>query len=82
GTLLSPEKRKELEQIFGERIKREVLHTIKIAERAKTDLFGILPRMKQQEPSLSTGVSDKALWRSLRFEVVPDLKLKDMGRKR
>ena len=82
GTLLSPEKRKELEQIFGERIKLEVLHTIKIAERAKADLFGILPRMKQQEPSLSTDISDEALWRSLRFEVVPDLKLKDMGRKR
>ena len=82
GTLLSPEKRKELEQIFGERIKMEVLHTIKIAERAKIDLFGILPRMKQKEPSLTADVSDEALWRSLQFEVVPDLKLKDMGRKR
>jgi hypothetical protein len=82
GTLLSHEKRRELEKIFGEHIKEEVQHTIKIAERAKADLFGILPRMAQQEPALATDISDEALWRSLRFEIVPDLKLKDMGRKR
>ena len=82
GTLLSPEKRQELEGIFVEHIKMEVLHTLKIAERIGTDLFGILPRMEQQEPSLTEGISEEALWRSLRFEVLPDLKLKDMGRKR
>ena len=82
GTLLSSEKRQELEDVFGECIKREVLHTLKIAERAGADLFGILPRMEQQEPSLTDGISEEALWRSLRFEVLPDLKLKDMGRKR
>ncbi len=82
GTLLASEKRKKLERIFGEHIRREVLHTIKIAERAKADLFGILPRMAQQEPALEADISDEALWRSLRFEIVPDLKLKDMGRKR
>ena len=82
GTLLSPEKRKELEHIFAESIKKEVEHTLEISEQAGTDLFGILSRMAQQEPSLTEHVSAEALWRSLRFEIIPELKLKDMGRKR
>jgi len=82
GTLFSSEKRKELEGIFSESIKREVAHTIKTAERAGADFFGILPRMEQQEPSLTEQASKEALWHSLVFEIQPELKLKDMGRKR
>lgn len=82
GTFLSPETRNELEEVFGEIIKMEIEHTLKIARRAKTDLFGILPRMVRQEPALVEGISREALWQSLSFEIQPELELKDMGRKR
>ncbi|WP_458407047.1 Ger(x)C family spore germination protein [Anaerotignum sp.] len=82
GTFLSAEKRAEMETVFEEVIKTEIEHTLKIARRAKTDLFGILPRMYQQEPTLTEGISREALWQSLQFKVQPELELKDMGRKR
>lgn len=82
GLLLSAEKQKELEGIFAEGIKEEVAHTLKIAERAGTDLFGVLPRMKQQSPNLTKDVSDDALWKALTFDIQPELEIKDMGRKR
>ena len=82
GIFLSSERRKEIEAVFAEIIKQEVVHTMKIAERAKADLFGILPRLHQQEPTLTEGVSREALWQSLSFEIEPELKLTDMGRKR
>ena len=63
-------------------IKKEITHTMKIAERAKTDLFGILPRMKQKTPELAEGVSDEAIWSALTFDIRPELEIKDMGRKR
>ena len=82
GTFLSAEKRMEIEGIFEEIIKEEIEHTIKIARRAETDLFGILPRLYQREPALAERISRDALWRSMHFEIRPELELKDMGRKR
>lgn len=82
GTFLSAETRKELEGVFAEGIKSEIEHTLKIARQAKTDLFGILPRLYQQEPILAEGISREALWNALEFEIQPELELKDMGRKR
>ena len=79
---LSAEKQEEIEALFADRIKEEIEHTIKIAERAETDLFGILPRLYQQEPALAKGISREALWQSLVIEIQPQLELKDMGRKR
>ena len=82
GVFLSAEKQKALEAVFSAVIKEEILHTLRIAERAETDLFGILPRMKQQAPELTAGVSDKGLWSALTIEIQPELSIKDMGRKR
>ena len=82
GIFLSEEKREQIEEIFEECIREEIEHTIKIAGRAKKDLFGILPRMYRQEPALTEGISEEALWQALRFEIRPELELKDMGRKR
>lgn len=82
GFLLSAKKRAEAEILFEELIKMEIEHTLKIAQRAKTDLFGILTHMEQQEPALTEGISREALWQALTFEISPELKLKDMGRKR
>lgn len=82
GLFLSAEKQEQLETIFTEVIKEEIRHTMEIAERAKTDLFGILPRMKQQTPELTEGVSDKALWNALTIDIRPELEIMDMGRKR
>lgn len=82
GVFLSEEKREQIEGIFEERIREEIEHTIKIARRAKKDLFGILPRMYRQEPAMTEGISEEALWQALRFEIRPELELKDMGRKR
>ena len=82
GTFLSAEKRQEIEMVFEDIIKTEIEHTMKIARRAKTDLFGILPRLYQQEPALTEGITEEALWQALTFEIRPELELKDMGRKR
>jgi len=82
GTFLSEEKRQEIEALFEKIIKEEIEHTLKIAEQAQTDLFGILPRLYQKEPNLTDGISREALWQALSFEVLPELELKDMGRKR
>ena len=82
GTILSAEKQETLEALFADRIKQEIVHTLKIAERAETDLFGILPRLYQQDPALPEDISREALWQSLSFEIQPELELKDMGRKR
>ncbi len=82
GLFLSTERRMEIEALFEEHIKQEIKHTMKVAEQAKADLFGILPRLYQQESTLTTGISREALWQSLSFEIEPELKLTDMGRKR
>ena len=82
GFFLSTEKREQIETVFEEGIREEIAHTIGIADRAKEDLFGILPRLCRQEPVLTEGISAEALWQALRFEVRPELELKDMGRKR
>jgi len=82
GLFLSAEEQEELEAVFSAVIKEEIRHTLRIAEGAKTDLFGILPRMKQQAPALAAGVSDRAIWSGLTFDIQPELQIKDMGRKR
>lgn len=82
GTILSAERQAEIETLFADRIKKEVEHTLTIAEQAETDLFGILPRLVRQEPTLTEGISTEALWKSMVFEIQPKLELKDMGRKR
>ena len=82
GTFLSAGKRQEIEEIFEEIIKAEIEHTIKIGRRAKADLFGILPRLYQQEPELTKGISRETLWQTLTFEICPELELTDLGRKR
>ena len=82
GMFLSEQKREQIERIFEERIREEIEHTIKIAGRAKKDLFGILPRIYRKEPVMTEGISEEALWQALRFEIWPELELKDMGRKR
>ena len=82
GMFLSEQKREQIERIFEERIREEIEHTIKIAGRAKKDLFGILPRIYRKEPIMTEGISEEALWQALRFEIWPELELKDMGRKR
>ena len=78
----SAEERDKIETLFEDIIKEEIRHTMRIAEREKKDLFGILPRLYQQEPELTEGISRKGLWQSLSFEIEPELKLTDVGRKR
>ena len=82
GAFHSAEERDKIETLFEDIIKEEIRHTMRIAEREKKDLFGILPRLYQAEPELSKGISREALWQSLVFEIQPQLELKDMGRKR
>ncbi len=80
GQLLSSEQREELEEVFAVILKEEIRHTLEIGKQAGKDLFGILPRLYQQEPSLREHSDD--LWQVLQIEVSPELKIKDMGRKR
>lgn len=82
GLFLSAEEQAELEVVFSAVIKEEIEHTLRIAERAKTDLFGVLPHMKQQAPEMAADVSDRAIWSALVFDIQPELEIKDMGRKR
>lgn len=82
GLFLSAEKQREIEKVFEDLIREEVENTIRVSKRAEKDLFGILPRMIQQEPKLAEGISREALWKMLRFEIYPKVELKDMGRKR
>lgn len=82
GAFYSAEEQKKIETMFEEIIKEEILHTLKTAERAEKDLYGILPRLYQAEPELTEGLSEEGLWRMLKFEIRPELELKDMGRKR
>ena len=82
GIFLSAEKRGEIELIFEELIKEEIEHTLKLSEKINEDLFGILPRLCRQEPSLADGISKEALWQAMVFEIQPQLELKGMGRKR
>ena len=82
GGFLSVEKRKEIELIFEELIKKEIEHTLKLSEKINEDIFGILPRLCRQEPALADGISREALWQAMVFKIQPQLELKDMGRKR
>ncbi|MBQ9091361.1 MAG: hypothetical protein IJY52_03720, partial [Anaerotignum sp.] len=83
GTFLSAKARGGLEDLFEGLIKQEVEHTMKIAEQADKDLFGILPRLEQKAPELAQGYDTQdELWDAMRFEFQPELELKDMGRKR
>ena len=82
GAFLSARTQQELTALFADIIKSEIEHTITIAEDAGEDLFGILPRLYQQMPQAAEGRSREELWSALRFEIWPELQLKDMGRKR
>lgn len=82
GTFLSAVEREEIETLFEGIIKQEIQHTMKVAGRAKEDLFGILPRLYQKEPQLTAGMTREDLWEALIFDIRPALELKDMGRKR
>lgn len=77
GAFLSAAEQAEVKSLFETLIKQEVTHTMKQAEQAQADLFGVLPRLYQQE-----GIPQEALWESISFEIQPELALKDMGRKR
>ncbi len=80
GTFLSARKREELERIFEALIKGEVEHTLQISAQAETDLFGILPRLRQQQDPAAENPQE--FWQKLTFAVVPQLEIRDMGRKR
>ena len=78
GMFLSARKQEEIRGLFENKIKEEVLRTLDIAVRLKKDLFGILPRLYQQDAIPSEGVR----FDMIDFEILPELELKDMGRKR
>lgn len=82
GRLFSAEEQKKMERIFEDIIKSEILHTLKTAEEAEADLYGILPRLHQEAPELAAGADAEELWSRLSFEIRPEVKLRDMGRKR
>ena len=82
GMLLAAEEQNKIEDLFEDIIKEEIEHTLKTAERAGEDLYGILPRLYQSKPMLTEGLSEETLWRMLVFDIQPELELKDMGRKR
>ena len=82
GAFLSPERQQEIRVVFQESIKKEVAHTINVARRAHTDLFGILPRLERKEPALAANIPPGELGQRLTFEIRPELELKDVGRKR
>jgi len=82
GAFLSEEEQRKIENLFEDIIKEEIRHTLKTAERAGEDLYGILPRLYQAEPQLTEGLSEEILWQMLVFDIQPRLELKDMGRKR
>ena len=81
GSLAFVEAQEALEEIFEDIIKDEVAHTLKIAEQAGEDIFGILPRLRRAMPQLAE-YSNDTLWGALTFEIVPQLSLRDMGQKR
>ena len=69
GVFLSVEKRKKIELIFEELIKKEIEHTLKLSEKINEDIFGILPRLCRQEPTLADGIFREALWQAMVFEI-------------
>ena len=78
GMFLSAGKQEEIRGLFENKIKEEVLRTLDIAIRVKKDLFGILPRLYQQDAI----PSEVGRFDAIDFEILPELELKDMGRKR
>ena len=71
---LSPETHDEIKDAFEREIQEEAEHTLRRAESAGRDLFGVLPRAER------AGVD--AEWDDLIFAVIPQLELKDIGRRR
>lgn len=72
---LSDESREELENLFEGIIKQEIENTIGIARKeGRSDIFGVLPRLLRQEPSLAEGRSRQELWDSMVFEIRPEWK--------
>ncbi len=82
GVFLSEQSQQSMETLFEGIIKEEIQHTMRIAEMAGEDLFGVLPKLYQSAPQISAEHSRETLWQALEFEFCPELKLKDMGRKR
>ena len=74
GGFLSPEIHEEIKNAFEREIRAEVEHTLRRAQSAGRDLFGILPRAERAGYAVE--------WESLMFEVIPQLELKDIGRRR
>lgn len=74
GGFLSPETHEAIKQHFEREIKDEIEHTLRRAESAGRDLFGILPRAERAGYAVQ--------WERLTFEVIPQLELKDIGRRR
>ena len=77
---ISGKRKQMLEERYNEIIKKEVEHTIKIAQREQTDWFGVVPRLRRAMPRLAG--SDTQLWQRVAFRVSPAVKITDMGRKR
>lgn len=71
---LSPETHEEMKNAFEREIQEEAERTLRRAESAGRDLFGVLPRAERQGFAAS--------WEDLTFEVIPELDLKDIGRRR
>ena len=74
GGFLSEETHEAIKLCFEREIREEVERTLMRAQSAGRDLFGILPRAAQ------AGYEVK--WEQLSFEVLPQLELKDIGRRR
>lgn len=74
GGFLSPETHEEMKLAFEQEIREEAEHTLRRAESAGRDLFGILTRAER--------AGFAADWENLIFEIIPELELKDIGRRR
>lgn len=66
----------EWQDIFASLIQSEAAHTLKIAQMAGTDLFGILPRLYRQTPELVGGYDREAVWAAMQFEISVSLQEK------
>ena len=71
---LSPEVHETIKNAFEREIQEEAERTLRRAESAGRDLFGVLPRAERQGFAVE--------WEQLTFEIIPKLDLKDIGRRR
>ncbi|MDD4844269.1 MAG: Ger(x)C family spore germination protein [Anaerotignum sp.] len=67
---------KKLEELFTEIIKKEVEHTMKMAQDQKTaEFLGFAERLRQENPDYSGD-----FWSEVTISVEPELKISDTGR--